>query len=105
MTFTIKQGDTRKPLKVELSDYNGLVDLTGCTVRFLMTTHNYELIIDQKAEIRDAINGQAWHVFGFGDTDQPGMFRGEFEVTFPDFKKETYPESDYILININKDLG
>jgi len=105
MTFTIKQNDTRKPLKVELSDYNGLVDLTGCTVRFLMTTHNYKLIIDQKAEILDVVNGQVWHVFGFGDTDQPGMFRGEFEVTFPDFKKETYPESNYILININKDLG
>ena len=105
MTFTIKQNDTRKPLKVELSDYNGLVDLTGCTVRFLMTTHNYKLIIDQKAEIRDAINGQVWHVFGFGDTNQPGVFRGEFEVTFPDFKKETFPEDDYILININKDLG
>jgi len=105
MNFTIKQGDTRKPLKVELTNYNGLVDLTGCAVRFLMTTHDFKLIINQEAEITDAINGQVWHVFGFGGTDNSGVFRGEFEVTFPDFKKETFPESDYISITINKDLG
>lgn len=103
-TFEIKQGDTRKPLKVELSDFNGVVDLTGCTVRFFMSTHYYKLIIDKEVEIVDAVNGQVWHVFGFGDTNESGAFHGEFEVTFPDFKKETFPESNYISIKINKSL-
>lgn len=98
--FKIKKGDTKEPLMAQLLDDNEPVDLTGCTVRFLMDNG-----LNSMAEIRDATNGKVWYVFNEGETDTTGFFNAEFEVTYPDFRKQTFPSEGYIKIHILKDLG
>jgi hypothetical protein len=104
MTITIKRNDTRDALKATLSNESGPVDLTGATVRFLMSKRK-TIKVDRAAQIKDAANGVVWMVFEQGDTDQDGLFNAEFEVTFPDNRIETFPNDGFISINIIKDLG
>lgn len=104
MTVTLKRNDTKVNLKATLSNESGLVDLTGCTVRFLMSKRK-TIKIDKPAIIQDAVNGIVWFVFEQGDTSEIGTYQAEFEVIFPDERVETFPNAGYILINIQSNLG
>lgn len=104
MAITIKRNDTRDAIKATLSNESGPVDLTGATVRFLMSKGS-TVKVDRQAEIQDAVNGVVWMVFDQGDTDETGTFKAEFEVTFSDARIETFPNDSFILINIINDLG
>jgi transcriptional/translational regulatory protein YebC/TACO1 len=101
---TIKRNDTKDNIKATLSNESGPVDLTGATVRFLMSKRGI-VKVDRQAQIQDAVNGIVWMVFEQGDTDESGSFQAEFEVTFPDARVETFPNDSFILINIINDLG
>jgi hypothetical protein len=104
MTVTLKRNDTKDNIKATLSNESGPVDLTGATVRFLMSRRN-TLKVDRQAIIQDAVNGIVWMVFEQGDTEEVGAFQAEFEVTFSDGRIETFPNNGYILIHIQNDLG
>lgn len=103
-TVTIKRNDTKDNIKATLSNESGPVDLTGATVRFLMSKR-WTVKVDRPTDIKDAVNGVVWMVFEQGDTDETGLFFAEFEVTFPDARKETFPNDSFILIDIISDLG
>lgn len=106
MTFKIKQHDTKTALKAVLENESGTVDLTGATVRFLMSDYSQaETLIDSTADIQSAANGEVWYAFSYGETEQSGIFKAEFEATFPDGRVETFPTEGYILIEILRDLG
>jgi hypothetical protein len=104
VTVILKRGDTKVNIKATLSNESGPVNLTDCQVRFLMSNRK-TIVIDREAIVNDAINGLVWFVFEQEDTVAAGTFQAEFEVTFPDERKETFPNSGYILINIQSDLG
>jgi hypothetical protein len=104
MTVTLKRGDTKVNLKATLSNESGPVDLTGCQVRFFMSKRNSNKV-NKEALIQTETMGLVWVVFEQEDTDTSGTFQAEFEVTFPDERKETFPNNGYILINIQSDLG
>jgi hypothetical protein len=40
-----------------------------------------------------------------GETDTAGTYRAEFEATYLDGRKQTYPNDGYISIEILPDLG
>lgn len=106
MMVVLKRNDTKKPLKAVLSNESGPIDLTGCTVRFIMSdTMTKVMKINREALIQDAVNGTVWVVFEDGETDTPGTYKAEFKVTYTDFRKETFPDNGYILVEILKDLG
>ena len=106
MTHTIKRGDTRQIIKAVLGNDGVPVNLTGATVRFLMSRYQTgALVINRAAHIEDATGGKIWFVWLAGDTNTAGLYQAEFEVTFPDGKVETYPNADYIYVNIIPDLG
>lgn len=112
MTVTIKKGDTRTAIAANLKSPKGNpVDLTGTEVRFKMlpTRRNYlnkpvrsncSAYIDREALIMDAEAGRVAFVFEPGETDQRGIMYGEFKVTYVDGSIETFPNSGYIIINI-----
>jgi hypothetical protein len=104
MTIYLKKNDTRDNIKATLSNESGPVDLTGASVRFLMSKRGVNKV-DRQVQIQDAANGIVWMVFEQGDTDEQGLFQAEFEVTFPDARIETFPNDGFILINIINDLG
>lgn len=104
MALIIKRNDTRGAIKATLSNENGVVDLTGCSVRFIMARRK-RIKVDRQAIIEDALNGVAWFVFEQGDTDEAGTYQAEFEVTFTDNRVETFPNDGYITVEIKSDLG
>lgn len=97
MQFTIKQGDTSPPLEVTLAEDGVLKDLTGAAVRFIM-----EGRIDSPATVAGL--GKIKYQFTAVDSSVAGCFRGEFEVTLPSGKIETFPNFGYITIIIPEKL-
>lgn len=105
-TFTTKQHDTRTALKAIHKDSTGTpVNLTGATVKFLMKSAAGVVKVNRLAEIHNAVGGEVWVVWQASEVDTTGVYRGEFEVTYADGKIETFPNSGYIVINIEPDLG
>lgn len=105
--FTIKQYDTTPSLEVVLLDHLGMpVNLTGCTVTFSMRSRDDNaLVIDGPAFIFEALNGKVVYEFISGDTSTSGAFYGEVRVKYPNLSLETFPNADYININIVKAAG
>jgi hypothetical protein len=104
-TFYLKKGDTYPNIETVLSDTNGPVNLSGCSVLFRMSVANTgNLMVEKDATIvtpQTGIDiGRCYAEFTTGDTDEVGSYRVEWRVTFPNGKIATFPrgQSD----NFNK---
>ena len=98
--FFIKQNDTRPALYAQLLQDGSPVDLTGCTVRFNMSSG-----LSREAIITDATNGCVRYDWQEGDTAVPGVYAAEFEVTFPDGTRETFPNDGFLEIVITREVA
>lgn len=105
--FTIKQNDTKPSLIATFKDDQGQpVDISGADVRFHLTDYSYhEDLINEQAEILDGLNGQVAYNWQPGDTAQAGSFKAEFEVIYQDGGIETFPNQNYIIIEVIKELA
>lgn len=107
MTFFIKQNDTSPAILATLKDGNGtLIELSGSTVRFHMrpigkTTNT----VDAVAAIHNVDAGQVSYAWSANDTANIGIFDAEFEVTNTDGSIETFPNSEYIRVEIVDDIA
>lgn len=107
-TFYIKQNDTSPALQVTLKDGDGnVVDFTGATVVFSMSAGGVVKVNEQAATSVDAANGVVKYSWAAGDTDTPGNYLGEFEVTFAGGAIQTYPNShaNRLEVKVEKELG
>lgn len=108
--FTIKEGDTSPTIEFALQDAQGdAVDVTGSEVRFLMRRLGSDtLIIDDDTtgavKIADPTGGIVQYDWQAGDTDRADIYQAEWEVTFASGQKETFPNTDFISIEIQRDL-
>jgi hypothetical protein len=103
---TIKSGDTRHALKAILKDISGNpVDLTDCRVEFRMAVPGQPAVIDRVAHVQDVTAGEVWVVWAPGETDKSGIYRAEFQVTYSDGRKETFPNNGYLSIQILSSLS
>ena len=96
---TLKRGSTRPVLRYPLPG----VDLTGASVMFLMSPRpGQPATVNAPAVVANGVLEYHWQ---HGDTDNAVMHYGEFEVVFPGGAIETFPNDDYIRIDIRPDLG
>ena len=103
---TIKRGDARSAIKATLIEADGSgADLSGATVRFIAADYCGKVLIDRRAQILDALGGQVLVVLEAADVGVAGTYRAEFEVTYSDGRKQTYPNNCYLTIEILPDLG
>ncbi len=99
--FHIKQNDTSPDLEVTIVDGDGsAVDVTGATIVFNMEAGGVNKITDGSVTIVTAASGVVKYVWQTGDTDTPGAFEGEFEVTFVGGVIETFPPTNAQRLNI-----
>jgi hypothetical protein len=105
MIFVTKQGDTRTALRAQLLDGEGNpVDLTDSLVYFRMSEFtNSTTRINRQALVQE--NGEVWFVFEKDEVSQPGIFKAEFHVEYPDGRKEVFPNSGYIKVTIEPSVG
>jgi hypothetical protein len=101
--ITIKRGDNKVIFR-DTPTINGVAmtsaDLTGCTLKFLMRGIRN---ISQPA----TITGSATFEYQPTATDVgvSGIFKQEWELTFPDTKRLTFPSDGYNTVTILDDLG
>lgn len=105
-TFTIKRGDTSPALLLELGGAE--ISLAGATVVFSMVPFPAGAAVISRAAAGVAA-GFALPVVQYdwtaGDTAAAGDYLAEFEVTFSDGTRETFPNGDHLLIRIVSDLA
>jgi hypothetical protein len=105
--FTTKRGDTRTALEATLKRNGVVVDLTDCIVRFRMRAKNASTNkVDKIATVAaDATTGVVLVPWETTDIDTADIYDGEFEVTFPSGKPESFPNDGYVTIEILADFG
>ena len=92
--FFMKANDTSPDLQVTLKDGDdNAVDVTGATIVFSMAMGGLVKVSEHSATIVTASSGIVKYSWAAGNTDTPGTYRAEFEVTFSNGKIETFPNS------------
>jgi len=106
MIFTIKQDNTSPYIAATLKDANSnAVDLTGATVVFNMADLNGTNVVNGGAcTITDEEGGGVSYAWQSTDTQNAGSFQAEFKVTYTGGDVESFPNNDYIIVNIVSDL-
>jgi hypothetical protein len=106
MSFTIKQNDRSPPITATLTAGGSAVDLSGCTVKFIMRAPGASSAkVNTAATIVSASAGTVSYSWGATDTDTAGLYQAEWEVTFAGGIKRTWPAEDYLYILIVSDLA
>lgn len=100
--FVIKSGDTAPPFEAVLAVDGVPVDLTGATVLFLME-RNRTNVVSGEAVIGGE-DGEVSYAWQEGDTDTPGIYLAEWEVTFSDNTVRTFPNDGYSRIKILREV-
>jgi len=98
--FYIKQNDTTPSLTASLTQDGSIVDLTDATVKFHMSD-----TVNAAAVVAGALTGVVRYDWVAADTVTKGSFPAEFEVTFPDGRIETFPNSGYGTVDIQAELA
>ena len=100
----VKQGDTLPSVEATLKYTDGTVmDLTDFTVVFTMIGKDGTKKVDEASATivnPPGTDGKVRYYWSGTDTDTPGRFRGEFEVTRPDGKTQTWPTLEPLHIII-----
>ncbi len=92
MTDTLVVGDTGPTITGVISNSETLEpeDLTGASVKFQMRrAADRRLMIDKEAAIDTAASGEVHYSLGPNDTAIPGDYVLEWQVTYPDGRKQT----------------
>lgn len=101
-THEIKQ-DQRGPELFATLTANGVAqNLTGATVKFSMESQRTGLIKVNAAAVTivDAPTGQVKYSWAAGDTDTPGLYRAEFEVTGLAVTPVRFPSDEYLYVHV-----
>jgi hypothetical protein len=105
-TFYISQGATAPAITATLIDqYGNVANLTGASVRFVMTNAFYGNTVNAAATIVNAGAGQVSYSWGTTDTTNPGLFSCQWQVIFSSGAQETYPQGYYNQVSISPALN
>lgn len=98
VTFEMVKNDLKPSILATLKYEDGtVVDLTGCTVKFHLKKGDTLLFNKAAVVVAPATSGVVRYDWATGDTtvtlDADGYARcsGDFEITFSDTKKMTFP--------------
>lgn len=105
--FYIKQNDTSPAIAGALKDADGnAVNVSGSTIKFNMRSRGGAVKIDEgSGAVVSGVSGTVKYVWQAGDTDTAGTYEAEFEVTYTDATKETFPNNGYISVVITPEIS
>jgi hypothetical protein len=103
--FVIKEGNLTPEITSTLKDQDGVVNLTGAAVRFHMRNRETGAVkVDAAATIVSPTAGTVKYTWTGTDTDTPGNYDGEWEVTIS-AKPTTFPSDGYDKIRITEKIA
>lgn len=98
--FCIKTGDTLPKLEATLKKANGgVVDLTGCSVT-LVWADSVTGAKRSGGAVVVTSDGDVEYSWENNDLPVPGTYYGEWKVTYPNGKVESFPSHGYINIKV-----
>ena len=105
----LKRNDTRPYLDSTLSDADGAVDLSGCTIKFFMEDADGTTIVSQTSTgsyvtLPDATAGEVRYAWQSTDSATGGHYKAEWQVTWGDGTKATFPNDGYLTVVVRDDL-
>lgn len=103
--FTIKRGDLEPPLPLTLTDGDDPVDLSAATTVTVLGKQVGGTKTFGGTLAERPVDGVLSYDWVAGDTDVPGTFHVEVEVTWPGSRKQTFPPDGYAAVRIGVDLG
>ena len=102
MDFITKVGDTRNALFATLEPAQGIVANID-NVRFRMSDTLHNTLIDRPVD--GGVLPEVFVVFTPAEVATAGNYLGEFVAEYTDGSIETFPNDDYIKIQILKNVG
>lgn len=103
--FYIRSGDRLPDLVSTITPAGGARTWTGATLRFYMWPVLHDDPIVYKVDAAAAFDLPTLTVsyqWTLADTDTPGLYYGQFEVTYADGKKESFPNDMPHIIRIGR---
>lgn len=102
--FYLKQNDTKPSIQATLKNADGTaIDLTDATVDFHMSLNGVN-VVDAAAVVVTALSGIVRYDWAAADTDTPGTYDIEWEITFVDASIRTVPNSRHDKLVIYPEL-
>lgn len=108
--YTIKAHDRLPSIAATLAANGAALNLTGATVKFIMRakpTGNGAAPapkVNAAAVLVDAVNGVVRYDWLGTDTDTPGSYQAEWQIVWPDGRKQTVPTLTYHTVDVLADL-
>lgn len=108
--FSIKTGDTGPAIEATLTGANDeAVNIFDADVRFIMRSiRGTEAVLAAEAENlqvgEDTNVGKVRYEWAEGDTETPGLYFAEWEVTFQNDAVETFPNDGHLVVAVIEDL-
>lgn len=101
--FRIGQDDTLPIFDTTLKDGEGnRVSLAGATVLFKMWEPGEPLKVNGNCTVSNTHAGRVTYAWQTGDTDTPGLYRGQFFVTFSDLTVQKFPTAVPLRILVER---
>lgn len=106
MVLKLKEGNAEPVLTATLKRDGSAYDLTNVSnrsVTFVMGATDESPQVKAPATVTDAANGKVQYEWASGDTDTPGTYKCEFDVT-GDNTDTTFPSDGYFIVTIQKEV-
>lgn len=99
-TFNIKENDTSPAILYALQPTS--VSLVGATVQFRMRSVGATAftLIEDAVVVTTTVTPTVRYDWDAADTATPGFYEAEFVVTYADSTVETFPNSEFLTVNI-----
>ncbi len=103
--FYIKHNDRLPSLRAELSDSQGLIDLTSGVVTFYYRLKSRASGVNSgSAVVINAASGITEFQWGASNVANPGVYYGEWRVQFSGAKESTFPNDSMFMFELGKRL-
>lgn len=106
--FTLKQNDTSPSFDVVvMTGLKEVVDLTGFTAPefHMWNRRTRAVVVDTTATIAAATGGLLRYTWLAADTDVPGLYEAEFQITDPAGGILSIPNDGYFTIEITPEVA
>ena len=105
---SMKRNDTGPPLTASLKSKSSgsAIDLTNVSIMFVMNSTAGVELVNSAATVTDVDAGEFQYDWSVGDTSEIGTHLAAFQLVYTaeSNRKETYPASGWINIEIQPDL-
>ena len=106
--YSVREHDHGYACTATLKSADGtVVDLSGATAKFRMASPPLGTTpkVNAAATVVDAPNGKVSYTWQAVDTDTPGIYYAEWEVTFAGGAVQTFPNGAYLIVEVTTKVG